>query len=166
MRRKITQRQVLLDLKSILDGEVGDLNSAITKAIDDSPCDYTEVNWYPRPAKEIHVNGTATGAYGFRSNAMNFNDDMIQRRGLPQDVFELIHDLCYHVESRDFYDYVRRAQKILKRKDFKMRDVLVVHGINCEKKPHVRDGYLHGEDDDTPYDVDGAKYCGRCHTSL
>jgi len=43
MRRKITQRQILLDLKSILDGEVGDLNSAITKAIDDSPCDYTEV---------------------------------------------------------------------------------------------------------------------------
>jgi hypothetical protein len=42
----------------------------------------------------------------------------------------------------------------------------LVHGINCEKKPHIRTGYLHGEDDDTPYDVDGLKYCGRCHTSL
>ena len=33
----------------------------------------------------------------------------------------------------------------------------------CEKVPHTRDGYLHSEDDDGPYDVDGVKYCGRCH---
>jgi hypothetical protein len=42
----------------------------------------------------------------------------------------------------------------------------IVHGATCEKKPHVRSGYLHGEDDDSPYMVDGLKYCGRCHTSL
>jgi len=42
----------------------------------------------------------------------------------------------------------------------------VVHGTNCQKKPHTRDGYLHGEDDDTPYNVDGVKYCGRCHVAL
>ncbi len=24
-------------------------------------------------------------------------------------------------------------------------------------------GYLHGDDDDGPYDVDGLAYCGRCH---
>lgn len=35
----------------------------------------------------------------------------------------------------------------------------------CRKAPHDNPdgGYLHGEDDDTPYDVDGALYCGRCH---
>lgn len=33
----------------------------------------------------------------------------------------------------------------------------------CRKVPHTRDGYLHGEDDDGPYLVDGVKYCGRCH---
>jgi hypothetical protein len=42
----------------------------------------------------------------------------------------------------------------------------VVHRANCEKKPHIGDGYLHGEDDDAPYDVDGVKYCGRCHRHL
>jgi hypothetical protein len=43
---------------------------------------------------------------------------------------------------------------------------VIVHGISCKKKPHVRSGYLHGEDDDTPYNVDGLKYCGRCHTAI
>jgi hypothetical protein len=43
----------------------------------------------------------------------------------------------------------------------------IVHGKTCEKKPHDKwGGYLHGEDDDTPYDVDGWKYCGRCHQVL
>jgi hypothetical protein len=44
----------------------------------------------------------------------------------------------------------------------------IVHGINCEKKPHFssRGGYLHSEDDDTPYFVDGVRYCGRCHEAL
>ena len=45
-------------------------------------------------------------------------------------------------------------------------DTEIVHGFNCEKKPHVRTGYLHGENDDTPYTVDGLKYCGRCHTAI
>jgi hypothetical protein len=42
------------------------------------------------------------------------------------------------------------------------------HGKTCEKKPHdnPNGGYLHGEDDDTPYDVDGWPYCGRCHQVL
>lgn len=40
------------------------------------------------------------------------------------------------------------------------------HGVNCKKEPHVRDGYLHDERDDTPYDVDGQMYCGRCHTAM
>ena len=34
---------------------------------------------------------------------------------------------------------------------------------HCLKVPHTRKGYLHGEDDDTPYDVDHVPYCGRCH---
>ena len=37
----------------------------------------------------------------------------------------------------------------------------------CEKVPHEqRGGYLHAEDDDTPYYVDGLRYCGRCHHFL
>lgn len=42
----------------------------------------------------------------------------------------------------------------------------LTHGVNCEKKPHVNSGYLHGEEDDTPYNVDGLPYCGRCHTAI
>ena len=46
------------------------------------------------------------------------------------------------------------------------RTSYVIHGRTCEKVPHARDGYLHSEDDDTPYDVDGVRYCGRCHMAL
>lgn len=40
-----------------------------------------------------------------------------------------------------------------------------LHGAGqCEKIEHGgRTGYLHGPEDDSPYDVDGLKYCGRCH---
>lgn len=41
-----------------------------------------------------------------------------------------------------------------------------IHGVTCVKVTHTRDGMLHGEDDDRPYDVDGAKYCGRCHLHI
>lgn len=37
------------------------------------------------------------------------------------------------------------------------------HGIDCPKVEHRGAGYLHGADDDRPYDVDGTWYCGRCH---
>jgi hypothetical protein len=41
------------------------------------------------------------------------------------------------------------------------------HGANCEKVPHTRkDGYLHDDKDDKPYDIDGVMYCGRCHQVL
>lgn len=40
------------------------------------------------------------------------------------------------------------------------------HGKDCEKVPHTGDGYLHAEDDDTPYDVDSVMYCGRCHVAI
>lgn len=35
----------------------------------------------------------------------------------------------------------------------------------CQKVPHDNPsgGYLHDENDDSPYDVDGMLYCGRCH---
>ena len=46
------------------------------------------------------------------------------------------------------------------------RTSYVIHGRTCEKVPHARDGYLHSEDDDTPYDVDGVRYCGRCHMAF
>jgi len=37
------------------------------------------------------------------------------------------------------------------------------HGRDCPKVQHLGAGYLHGADDDRPYDVDGVAYCGRCH---
>lgn len=40
------------------------------------------------------------------------------------------------------------------------------HGLGCEKTPHTGGGHLHAENDDSPYDVDGCLYCGRCHTVL
>ena len=40
------------------------------------------------------------------------------------------------------------------------------HGKDCEKVPHTGDGYLHAEDDDTPYGVDSVMYCGRCHVAI
>lgn len=36
-------------------------------------------------------------------------------------------------------------------------------GLKCPKVPHTGTGYLHADDDDRPYDVDGVEYCGRCH---
>jgi len=44
----------------------------------------------------------------------------------------------------------------------------VVHGRTCRKIPHdtLTGGALHGENDDSPYDVDGVPYCGRCHEFL
>lgn len=38
----------------------------------------------------------------------------------------------------------------------------------CRKVPHddPGGGYLHGENDDQSYDVDGIAYCGRCHRSI
>lgn len=37
----------------------------------------------------------------------------------------------------------------------------------CPKVAHSnRGGYLHGADDDSPFDVDGVRYCGRCHMAL
>ena len=42
-----------------------------------------------------------------------------------------------------------------------------VHGVNCVKRVHCsRRGYLHASGDDSPYDVDGVLYCGRCHEVL
>jgi hypothetical protein len=38
-----------------------------------------------------------------------------------------------------------------------------VEKMKCEKVLHTGEGYLHGEDDDTPFLVDGVTYCGRCH---
>ena len=40
------------------------------------------------------------------------------------------------------------------------------HGFDCGKVPHEAEGYLHSATDDGPYDVDGVRYCGRCHEAL
>jgi hypothetical protein len=44
---------------------------------------------------------------------------------------------------------------------------IVNHGSDCFKILHDRgNGYLHDENDDSPYMVDGVKYCGRCHSAI
>ena len=45
-----------------------------------------------------------------------FNDDKILRSDLPRDVFKILHDLCYHICSKDIRDYVRRARAALRRR--------------------------------------------------
>ena len=47
---------------------------------------------------------------------------------------------------------------------FSKEEFAIIHGVNCEKVLHMGTGYLHGQQDDTIYDVDGITYCGRCHT--
>ena len=42
----------------------------------------------------------------------------------------------------------------------------VNHGVDCEKVDHLGDGYLHDPADDSPYNVDGLAYCGKCHAWL
>jgi cytochrome c553 len=37
------------------------------------------------------------------------------------------------------------------------------HGKDCPKVKHYGNVYLHAANDDSPYDVDGIIYCGRCH---
>lgn len=49
---------------------------------------------------------------------MHFNDGLIRRHDLPEDVFGLIHDLAYDHEGRDRWQYRTRAQEILKRSEF------------------------------------------------
>lgn len=41
----------------------------------------------------------------------------------------------------------------------------------CYQEPtpfntHFNTGYLHESTDDSPYDVDGVRYCGRCHHAI
>ena len=61
-------------------------------------------------------------------------------------------------------DSLRRGQ--LDRLMAKVKDNPVIHGKTCYKVDHIGGGYLHLTDDDTPYDVDGCVYCGRCHIKL
>lgn len=66
----------------------------------------------------------------------------------------------------------RRATHIMKQFDFSdppedRSEPCGEHGVSCPKAPHGPEGgYLHDEDDDRPYDVDGVSYCGRCHFFL
>lgn len=42
-----------------------------------------------------------------------------------------------------------------------------IHGFSCPKVVHGESqGYLHDAQDDSPYLVDGAQYCGRCHAIM
>lgn len=52
-------------------------------------------------------------------------------------------------------------------KDHPVYKTITIHGVNCPKYAHSNcGGYLHDAFDDSPYDVDGQMYCGRCHIAL
>ena len=43
----------------------------------------------------------------------------------------------------------------------------MIHGKDCPKVSHDgKVGCLHDDKDDSPYDVDGVYYCGRCHVAI
>lgn len=44
----------------------------------------------------------------------------------------------------------------------------ITHGVDCRKVTHLGTGagYVHGANDDAPYNVDAVWYCGRCHAWL
>ena len=45
--------------------------------------------------------------------------------------------------------------------------VEIVHGVNCPKVEHERyDTFIHDADFDGTYQVDGIRYCGRCHRQI
>lgn len=61
-----------------------------------------------------------------------------------------------------FPDVPSLNRRIAERKQ--ILTALIVHGKNCAKIVHAQGaGYLHGENDNSPYYVDGVRYCGRCH---
>ena len=62
---------------------------------------------------------------------------------------------CYKVSE------LKYARMILGKDDESIK-----HGTDCLKHQHESTGHLHAEDDDSPYDVDGVEYCGRCHEVL
>lgn len=69
-----------------------------------------------------------------------------------------------NMKYRTACDSLRPGQ--LNRLASKIKDRPVEHGKTCYKVDHIGDGYLHSADDDSPYDVDGCRYCGRCHCAL
>ena len=44
----------------------------------------------------------------------HFNDDLICRTDIPRDAFDLIHDICYHMDKIPVSHYINRARRILK----------------------------------------------------
>ena len=67
-------------------------------------------------------------------------------------------------ELRESYDKLFDEHQRLK--ESLSQAVHGYHHVNCVKVVHVGSGHLHGPDDDSPYDVDGCRYCGRCHIAL
>lgn len=76
--------------------------------------------------------------------------------------FEGSDDIC--AVSSSIEDVIDRR---LSRSRVRSHHPDIVHGATCDKRLHINgSGYLHAEDDDKPYIVDGLRYCGRCHTWL
>lgn len=62
----------------------------------------------------------------------------------------------------------KEGQEMVKRyiESEKMASKRIIHGQDCEKVEHDREGLLHTKEDDTPFNDDGVEYCGRCHSLL
>ncbi len=61
---------------------------------------------------------------------------------------------------------VLEAYKLAAEEEASSKPRMLRHGVDCEKVRHLGGGYLHAAYDDSPYDVDGVPYCGRCHQWL
>ena len=90
---------------------------------------------------------------------------------LVSDIGSVGFDLQHHSE-RD----IAAAVAVLREVNGPMFDWLLrvldgrprysAHGVTCPKVEHTGTGHLHGAEDDWPYDVDGVRYCGRCHVAI
>lgn len=63
----------------------------------------------------------------------------------------------------------KKLRQLVNIGDYKevLKHKTIAHGINCNKVTHADGGgYLHFMEDDSPYDVDGCSYCGRCHEAI
>jgi hypothetical protein len=86
-----------------------------------------------------------------------------------QTIREGVEEILFYAVSDG---YIRRAAQQIKAildaesaPPQAAKELIVRHGVGyCEKVNHLNlPGYLHGEKDNTPYNVDGVFYCGRCH---
>lgn len=87
------------------------------------------------------------------------DDAWQQVRDLAEDVFDAGWAQHAGKQTRDYPGLDAIADRIVALFDAGVPAAV----LTCHKVPHFGNGWLHDESDDSPYDVDGVLYCGRCH---